>query len=444
MTEPRPAKPTVKFVDDYCQWYQPLFPEVRSFEAFKHLHVGMISDIKRKSLPAIAKVVGLEQEQSLHHFLTTSPWKVEQLRQQRLKLILQVLEGREIILIIDETGDRKKGDNTDYVKRQYIGNLGKIENGIVAVTAYGVMDGITFPLTFEVYKPKHRLQAEDSYLSKPEIAAQIIRELKAFGFKFKLVLADSLYGESGSNFIDVLYELKLPFVVAIRSNHAVWLPTGQRVRCNRWREFKRVFSDGTTQQRYIREVIFGKRRATQFWEITTDPQTLPKNSTWYVMSHVPEIKYHQVGNLYGLRNWVEYGLKQSKNELGWADFRVTSYAQIQKWWEIVMSAYLLVSLHSASLYPHPDYQGENNPSLVATKIFTHPWWNEGTGWKNILNNLRLVLQPFVFFNLIRPWLKVFPIPALSLGFSRLIALMNYFQGAVPIPLQIQEFLFSAA
>jgi SRSO17 transposase len=143
----------VKFVDDYCQWYESLFPEVRSFEAFKHLHIGMIADIKRKSLPAIARVAGLEQEQSLHHFLTTSPWKVEQLRQQRLKLILEVLKGREISLIIDETGDRKKGNDTDYVKRQYIGNLGKIENGIVAVTAYGVIDGITFPLMFEVYKP---------------------------------------------------------------------------------------------------------------------------------------------------------------------------------------------------------------------------------------------------------------------------------------------------
>jgi SRSO17 transposase len=33
-----------------------------------------------------------------------------------------------------------------------------------------------------------------------------------------------------------------------------------------------------------------------------------------------KIKYKEVGNLYGIRNWVEYGLKQSKNELGWADF----------------------------------------------------------------------------------------------------------------------------
>ncbi len=138
-----------------------------------------------------------------------------------------------MILIIDDTGDRKKGNKTDYVKRQYIGNLGKVENGIVAVTAYGVIESITVPLMFEVYKPKERLEAGDTYKSKPEIAAQMIRDLQAMGFQFKLVLADSLYGESGRNFVDNLYQLNLNFVLAIRSNHAVWLPRGQTVRRNR-------------------------------------------------------------------------------------------------------------------------------------------------------------------------------------------------------------------
>jgi len=50
-----------------------------------------------------------------------------------LQLILELLKGRPIVLIIDETGDKKKGTTTDYVQRQYIGNLGKVENGIVAV-----------------------------------------------------------------------------------------------------------------------------------------------------------------------------------------------------------------------------------------------------------------------------------------------------------------------
>ena len=80
-------------------------------------------------------------------------------------------------MIIDETGDKKKGSTTDYVKRQYIGNLGKIENGIVAVTAYGLFEGMTFPLMFEVYKPKQRLLESDVYHTKPEIAAVMIRKL---------------------------------------------------------------------------------------------------------------------------------------------------------------------------------------------------------------------------------------------------------------------------
>jgi len=45
----------------------------------------------------------------------------------------------------------------------------------------------------------------------------------------------------------MLYELKLDFAVAIRSNHAVWLPRKQTVRHNRWRKFERVFSDGKTE-----------------------------------------------------------------------------------------------------------------------------------------------------------------------------------------------------
>jgi SRSO17 transposase len=99
MGKPRPPKPTVQFVDEYCQVYQDLFPEVRSFEAFKYLHLGMISEIKRKTLPEIAKIVGIESEQSLHHFLTSSPWSAQELEARRLKLILKIIAEKEIILI---------------------------------------------------------------------------------------------------------------------------------------------------------------------------------------------------------------------------------------------------------------------------------------------------------------------------------------------------------
>ena len=165
------------------------FQMARNFEAFKYLHIGCISDLKRKSLPEIAKIVGLDNYQGLHHFLTTSSWDVEELRTLRLELILEVLKGRPIILIIDETGDKKKGNTTDYVKRQYIGNLGKVENGVVAVTVYGMFCGMTFPLLFEVYKPREKLKPGDKYLTKPQIGAMLIRKLQSMGFKFNLVLA---------------------------------------------------------------------------------------------------------------------------------------------------------------------------------------------------------------------------------------------------------------
>jgi hypothetical protein len=47
------------------------------------------------------------------------------------------IQQHPLILRIDETGDGKKGKSTDYVKRQYMGNVSKKENGIVVVTAYG-------------------------------------------------------------------------------------------------------------------------------------------------------------------------------------------------------------------------------------------------------------------------------------------------------------------
>jgi SRSO17 transposase len=103
-----------------------------------------------------------------------------------LKTILQVLKGQEIIVIVDETGDKKKGHSTDYVKRQYIGNLGKIENGIVVVTVWGLFKGITFPLMFEVYKPKERLKQEDEYKTKPQLAGMILKHLSAMGFKARI------------------------------------------------------------------------------------------------------------------------------------------------------------------------------------------------------------------------------------------------------------------
>jgi hypothetical protein len=207
----------------------------------------------------------------------------------------------------------------------------------------------------------------------------------------------------------------------------VWLLPGQQVRANKWHEFTRVFSDETTEIRFSREIIYGKRRAITYWEVTTDPETLPENSTSFVMTNLQGKIGKTVGNLYGSRTWVEYGFRQVKQELGWTDYRFTKSEQIEKWWELIYSAYLMVSLSS------PAFLSLTMASPIAPKTIgfspnfsSHQQWSRATGWKNCLNNLRLIIQPVVLLWLIYPWIKVFPNRDLLIGFHQLIAVVNQF------------------
>jgi len=452
MSQPRPARLTLRAIDEYCEHYRNLFSDVRSFEAFKYLHVGMLSDLKRKTLPNIAKCTGLDNYQGLHHFVAHSPWSLQDFLDKKNQLLLQFINGREIELIVDETGDQKKGNTTDYVARQYIGKLGKIENGIVAVVIYGVLDGIVFPISFRVFKHQSRLKEGDVYQTKPEMAAEMVEEILEMGFQVKRVLADSLYGRSECNFVSTLERLNLKYMLSIPEDYGVWLPKEQKVRVLKWRKFKRTLHDGEQEQRYVREVVYGKRGQRRYWELTTDPDTLPKNSTSFVMTNDSKLKYSKVGDIYGGRNWVEYGIKQTKSEFGWADFRFTDYHHIERWWALVCSAYTMVSLYqlasSGEENQEENAQHDNCGKSEAKKEITdqmsqHPHWQTGKGWKNKLNQLRLILQPWCVANIIRPWLEVFSLPNIPEELICLQRLMDCFPGPISKGGGKQDYHFSS-
>jgi len=338
------------------------------------------------------------------------------------------LKENAITVVIDETGDRKKGKKTDYVARLYLGSIGKIDNGIVSVNAYGVYYHITFPLIVKVFKPKGTLKKGDKYKTKIELASEIITELVDKGFNIKLVLADSLDGES-SDFIRKLTEYNLSYVVAIRSNHGAWLAANQSVRANKWCKFERTFSNQKSETRYIREIVYGKRRAVTYWEITTDPEIMPENSTSFIMTNLQGNLKKTLGDLYGLRTWVEYGFRQCKQELGWRDYRFTNFKDIEKWWEIIFCVYTMISLNS------PAFLALQESKQIETEVqkshgvdfSNHQQWNHESGWKNVLNNLRLIVQPFLLFWLVYAWVDIFPNSNLLLGFNHLIAAMNQFK-----------------
>ena len=307
-----------------------------------------------------------------------------------------------------------------------------------------MLDTVTFPLAFRIYKPQRRLKPGDVYKSKPQLAVELIQELTAQGFHFSVVLADSLYGESW-DFTHALHHLGLSYVVAhlaIRSNHGVWTFPGQRVRQTRWRPFDRLFTDGTTERRYRCEFIFGNRGKTRYFVVTTDPVHLPSETTWHLMTNLPGKIEETVGNTFGLRTWIEYGFKHAKDELGWADYRLTDAQSIERWWELVMCAYLLVSLQAPALAAAPagsaDALAPIAPrapraprALPADEVRQHPAWTDDASWKHRLTNLRVFLQPFVCACLLLPWLRIHPLPHLAAGLADLCALMNTYHPLFP-------------
>ncbi len=226
-----------------------------------------------------------------------------------------------------------------------------------------------------------------------------------------------------------------------RSNHGVWMFPGQRFRRSRWRPFERVFTDGSSEQRYLREIIFGQRRSTRYFEITTDPLHLPRDTTWEIMTNLSGTIERSVGNTFGLRTWIEYGFKQAKDELGWADYRLTDAASIERWWELVLCAYLLVSLQ-APVFAVPAGEAEGEGGALSTSEappapaapqppIQHPAWTDDASWKHRLTNLRLLLQPFVCACLLLPWLRVYPLPHLTAELADLCALMNTYHPLFP-------------
>jgi hypothetical protein len=158
------------------------------------------------------------------------------------------------------------------------------------------------------------------------------------------------------------------------------------------------------------------------------------------MTTLPGTIASTVSHTVGWRTWVEYGLKHAQDDLGWADDRVTDYASIERWWELVMSAYTLVSLQqlvgaAPSTAPAPTATpAAASPPPAPTPLAAHPAWDGGTGWKHELNNLRLLLQPFVCTCLLLPWLHLLSPPhaqAVQTGLATLGSLVDTFRLIFP-------------
>ena len=109
-------------------------------QTFAHLHTycrGLLSDLKRKSVEPIALASGCAVR-TLQEFLRDHQWQhtrvIEQLQRQMADTLAGLPDdGLGSVGLIDETSALKSGTKTPGVQRQYLGCVGKIDNGIVTV-----------------------------------------------------------------------------------------------------------------------------------------------------------------------------------------------------------------------------------------------------------------------------------------------------------------------
>ena len=376
MTTRRPCPPAPGLLEDFAAQFDGLFSSLAQRRGLRDYLQGLLLPRDRNKtltgLAAAEPVVGAQHRevQRLQWFLSESTWDHQGLNERRVRLLCQdpaTAPNDRGVLVIDDTGDRKDGTATAHVARQYLGSVGKTDNGIVAVTSLWADERCYWPVHAVPYTPASRLAAgkrDPGFRTKPQLAVELVEAAHQAGIRFRAVVADCFYGDN-PGFTDALVTAKVPFVLALKPRKGTWAPAeaahtpteaageldwqGPR-KPGRWRRIQRRFRDGHTETWWAADAQlggWGPDRRLRLVVATTDPAKLPGHSSWYLLTNLPrpatrraqQADLTDIVRLYGLRNWVEQGYKQVKGELGWADFQVRTDRAIRRHWTLVCCAF---------------------------------------------------------------------------------------------------------
>jgi SRSO17 transposase len=111
-------------------------PRFTRYEPLRHaaeLMAGMVSVLDRKNCWTIAEHRGGATPDGLQHLLSRAKWDADGVRDDLRDYVIDAFGDPGAVLVVDETGDVKKGTHSVGVQRQYTGTAGRIENAQVAV-----------------------------------------------------------------------------------------------------------------------------------------------------------------------------------------------------------------------------------------------------------------------------------------------------------------------
>lgn len=141
----------------------------------------------------------------MQHLLSRARWDADGVRDDIRGYVAAHLGDRDGMLVVDETGDVKKGSATAGVQRQCAGTAGRIENAQVAVYLSYAGRGGHALIDRELYLPQSWLAGPvrcaaagipegTAFATKPELALAMITRALDAGTPAGWAAGDEVYG----------------------------------------------------------------------------------------------------------------------------------------------------------------------------------------------------------------------------------------------------------
>jgi SRSO17 transposase len=173
--------------------------------AYSSSRPATLADLPRTNCWTIAEHAGDASADGMQHLLGRAIWNAEAVRDDVRTYVVEHLGDAEAVLVVDETGDLKKGSSTVGVQRQYTGAAGKTDNAQVGVyLIYGTQAGDA-PIDRELYLPRSWTQDPDrcravgvpdqvAFATKPALATRRLTRALDAGVVAGWMTGDEVYG----------------------------------------------------------------------------------------------------------------------------------------------------------------------------------------------------------------------------------------------------------
>lgn len=180
------------------------FARVEPRRRVRDLVLGLLSDLPRKNCWT-TEWAGEAGPHGMQHLLSRAVWDADAVRDDVREYVVEHLHDEAAVLVVDETGDVKKGIHTVAVQRQYTGTAGRIENAQVAVYLVYAGERGHAAVDRELYIPRSwtgdpdryraaGLGEDTAFATKPDLARTMIERFLDAGHRVGWVTGDEVYG----------------------------------------------------------------------------------------------------------------------------------------------------------------------------------------------------------------------------------------------------------